>query len=144
MGTVSSASEIWLFVYGSLLPGERDADLLKDARHVRSASTPPTYHLVELNGFPAMVRGGRLAITGEIYAVTRAGLREIDIRKEHPILFQRETIELDAGESAETYLMKLDQVRGRRRLKHGDWKKRFALAPSGIPKGNWSNWAKRR
>lgn len=141
---MAPVSETWLFVYGSLLPGERDAELLKDARHVRSATTPATYHLVELNGFPAMVRGGRLAITGEIYAVSREALREIDIRKEHPILFQRETIELDSGESADAYLMKLDQVRGRRRLKYGDWKKRFAVAPSGIPKGNWASWAKRR
>jgi gamma-glutamylcyclotransferase (GGCT)/AIG2-like uncharacterized protein YtfP len=137
-------SEIRLFVYGSLLPGERDAELLKDARHLRSSTTPATYHLVELNGFPAMVRGGRLSITGELYAVSRESLREIDIRKEHPILFQRETIELESGETAEAYVMKLDQVRGRRRLKYGDWKKRFAVPPSGIPKGNWASWAKRR
>lgn len=136
--------EIHLFVYGSLLPGERDADLMRDARHLGSRQTPPVYHLVELNGFPALVRGGRLAISGELYEITREHLRTIDIRKEHPILFQRDSIELSSGENVQTYLMKLDQVRGRRRLKHGDWRNRFTPAPSGIPESAWARWARRR
>jgi gamma-glutamylaminecyclotransferase len=139
-----SETEFRLFVYGSLLPGERDADLLREARHIGPAQTGAAYYLIELSGFPALVRGGPLAVSGELYLVPRKKLLEIDVRKEHPILFQRETIELDSGETAEAYLMKLDQVRGRRRLKVGDWRKRFSVPPSGIPRSNWSNWAKRR
>jgi gamma-glutamylcyclotransferase (GGCT)/AIG2-like uncharacterized protein YtfP len=138
------AREKNLFVYGSLLPGERDHDLLSAARHVGPASTPPEYYLVELNAFPALVRGGRLEVKGELYQVDAATLLRIDLRKEHPVLFQRRSIELAGGVVAEAYLMTLDQVRGRRRLSSGDWRERFASRRSGIPESRWAEWARGR
>jgi gamma-glutamylcyclotransferase (GGCT)/AIG2-like uncharacterized protein YtfP len=126
-----------LFAYGSLLPGERDHDLLAGATHVGPAVTPSEYYLIELNGFPALVIGGRLAVHGEIYRLDRQVLRAIDVRKENPILFHRKPIRLADGTPAQTYLMTLDQVRARRRLKVGDWRKRFEVPASGIPPSPW-------
>ena len=136
--------EIRLFVYGSLLPGEPDHELLKGALHLGPAATPAVYHLVELNGFPALVRGGRREVRGELYAIDASMLRHIDVKKEHPILFRRDTIALADGSSAEAYLMEDRQVRGRRRLKVADWRERFRPAPTGIPASEWSRWARGR
>jgi gamma-glutamylaminecyclotransferase len=133
-----------LFDYGSLLSGERDHELLLGAELLGRAKTPPRYHLVELDAFPALVRGGRTEVEGELYLVELATLAAIDVRKQHPALFQRTTIELSGTDPAEAYLMSLEQVRGRHRLKHGDWRRRFAPAPSGIPPSPWARWARER
>ena len=138
------AREYQLFDYGSLLPGERDYDLLHSAVHLGSACTPPEYYLVELNAFPALVHGGRLEVRGELYRIDAQTLQHIDARKEHPILFQRQTITLANGESALAYLMSLDQVRGRRRLRVGDWRERFAASPKSALDGHWARWARDR
>ena len=138
------AREYNLFDYGSLLPGERDHELLATARHVGPACTPPEYYLVELNAFPALVRGGRIEVKGELYVVDAAALLAIDLRKENPVLFKRETIRLAGGEVAEAYLMTLEQVRGRRRLSSGDWRARFTARRSGIPESRWAEWARGR
>lgn len=131
-----------LFAYGSLLPGERDHELLHAAEAVADAATAPAYHLVDLGPFGAMVRGGSLSIVGVLYRVERETLARIDIRKEHPVLFQREEITLADGSTAETYVMSLEQVRGRRRLKTGDWRQRFAARKR--PAGAWADWARNR
>lgn len=136
--------EIELFVYGSLLPGEPDHDLLATAEHLGSAATQPAFYLVELTGFPALVAGGALSVSGELYRIDAETLRRTDVRKEHPILFQRESIELSDGRFAAAYLMSLAQVRGRRRLKVGDWRKRFSLPPSTTPESPWARWARGR
>ncbi len=130
-----------LFVYGSLLEGEKDHDLLVGAEHVGQARTPPLYHLVELTQFPALVPGGRLEVVGELYRVNRETLLAIDVRKEVPRLFARERIELADGQIAETYTMR--SAPGRRRLRNGDWRQRFG--PHRKPEaGPFVRWAKRR
>ena len=140
----ANTREYQLFDYGSLLPGERDHDLMSTAVHLGSAKTPPEYYLVELNAFPALVHGGRMEVRGELYRIDAATLQRIDVRKEHPILFQRQTIVLANGESVLSYLMSLDQVRGRRRLRVGDWRERFSTSAKGALGGHWARWARDR
>jgi len=140
----ASAREYVLFDYGSLLPGERDHDLMTTAVHLGRACTKAEYYLVELNAFPALVHGGRMEVRGELYRIDALTLQHIDARKEHPVLFQRQTITLANGESALTYLMTLDQVRGRRRLRVGDWRERFSTMPKGAFDGHWARWARDR
>jgi gamma-glutamylcyclotransferase (GGCT)/AIG2-like uncharacterized protein YtfP len=135
--------EYRLFVYGSLLPGEPDHSLLAGAEHLGSARTPAEYYLVELNTFGALVHGGKLQVHGELFRVDTKQLGRIDVHKQHPILFRRRTIRLDDGQTAEAYLMTLDQVRGRRRLKVGDWRQRFAAMPSNR-ESPWARWARAR
>ena len=140
----ATTREYQLFDYGSLLPGERDHDLLSSAVHLGPAQTLPEYYLVELNAFPALVHGGRMEVRGELYRIDARTLQHIDARKEHPVLFQRQTITLANGESALAYLMSLEQVRGRRRLRVGDWRERFSTFPKGGPEGHWARWARDR
>jgi len=45
---------------------------------------------------------------------------------------------------AHTYLMTADQVRGKRRLAHGDWRKRFAPPVTRRAGGAFVDWARNR
>jgi len=119
--------EVRLFAYGSLMRGEIHEHYLKDSFRIGSARTVAGYRLVELGQFPALIVGGDLQIEGELYGISRATLYKLDELKENGRLFFRRTIELDGAGSAEAYLMDEDKLRGRRRLKSTDWRRRFAV-----------------
>lgn len=131
-----------LFVYGTFLPDEADHELLVGAKHVGSARTRPGYTLVELNTFAGMIAGGDGAVVGEIYEVEYATLAACDKKRDHPHLYHRADIELEDGTKAHTYLMHSNQVRGKRRVKDGDWRARFkGERPTAGP---FVHWAKSR
>lgn len=123
------AGDIRLFVYGTLLAGERDHALLDGAELVGPARTRAAYTLVDLGVYPALLEGGTVSIVGELYLVDKKQRFGIDVKKECPVLFQRISVDLDDGTRAETYAMREEQVRGKRRLADGDWQKRFAPRP---------------
>lgn len=123
---VTPAKPCRLFIYGTLLPGERDHGLLAAAELLGPVVTEPLFQLVELNVYAALIPDGKVAVHGLLYAADLETRRRIDVARQVPILFQRETIRLSDGAEVETYLMTPDQVRGKRRLAHGDWSKRFA------------------
>lgn len=112
-------------MYGTLLPGERDHALLGDSELLGAALSEPRFQLVELNVYAALIPDGNVAVHGQLYAVSLEVRRQIDVARQVPILFQRVPIRLADGSDAETYAMNPDQVRGKRRLSHGDWKQRF-------------------
>lgn len=118
--------EVRLFAYGSLMRGEIHERYMDSAFRIGPARTVRGYRLVELDRFPALIRGGDLQIEGELYTVSRGTLYELDALKENGRLFRRQTIELEMTGKAEAYLMDEDKLRGRRRLRATDWRKRFA------------------
>jgi gamma-glutamylcyclotransferase (GGCT)/AIG2-like uncharacterized protein YtfP len=117
--------EILLFAYGSLMRGEIHATYLTDSFRVGAARTRPGFRLVDVGQFPAMIVGGDAQVEGELYGVSRELLRRLDELKENGRLFQRRRIELEGGQTAEVYLMEEDKLRGRRRLRVNDWRRRF-------------------
>ncbi len=123
MSTV--ADEILLFAYGSLLPGEIHEGYLAQARHLGPARTEGGFRLVELAQFPALIASGDSFVEGELYAVSRECLRRLDELKENGRLFLRKALRLESGQVAQAYLMTEDYLRGRRRLRATDWRKRF-------------------
>ena len=133
-----------MFFYGTLLPGERDHALLANAELLGPAQTEPLFQLVELNVYAALVPDGKVAVHGELYAVDLETRRKIDVSRQVPILFQRSTIRLADGSEAETYSMNADQVRGKRRLAHGDWRQRFAPTLERRAPGQLVSWARTR
>jgi gamma-glutamylaminecyclotransferase len=133
-----------LFVYGTLLEGQPGHGLLAGSEPLGIARTQARFQLVDLGAYAAMVPEGSSSIVGELYGVDLDTRARIDRHLQVPLLFQRSRIALDDGSEAEAYVMSADRVRGRRRLRHGDWRKRFAPSvPRGAP-SPFVQWARGR
>jgi gamma-glutamylcyclotransferase (GGCT)/AIG2-like uncharacterized protein YtfP len=128
---VANLDAIRLFVCDSLMQGERDHALLQSAKFVGVLRTAPLYALVEAGPYAALVEGGSVSVVGELYVVDRNQRLEIDVKRECPVLFQRIVVTLEDGTNAEAYAMSEAQVRGKRRIKHGSFRDRFAPRSGG-------------
>lgn len=111
-----------VFTYGTLLEGERNHRLLRTARLVGAASTPPKYELRHLGGYPGMVRGGTRAIAGEIYEVDAATLSTLDRLEGHPTFYRRTRIRLADGVAVSAYLLRRQQVERCPIITTNDWR----------------------
>jgi gamma-glutamylcyclotransferase (GGCT)/AIG2-like uncharacterized protein YtfP len=69
-----------VFVYGTLKRGGRNHQYLAGQQFLGEAHTAPGYTLYSLGEFPGMVRatGAGQHVTGEVWAVDDACLRELD------------------------------------------------------------------
>lgn len=133
-----------LFVYASLLAGEPDHGLLGGAELLGASMTAPRYALYELGVYGALVEGGETAVVGELYLVADAVLVRIDVARQVPLLFQRCAVQLADGSEAQAYCMSSEGVRGKRRLRHGDWRRRFASNVPRPPPSAFVAWARGR
>ncbi|KAF0245968.1 MAG: hypothetical protein FD180_1111 [Planctomycetota bacterium] len=113
-----------VFVYGTLLRGERNHALLGRASFGGEGRTLPAFELAHMGAYPALVAGGRVAVSGEVWDVDAATLASIDELEEVPTLYQRKRIPLEDGRVVETYLMPSESTTGARRIESGDWKRR--------------------
>jgi gamma-glutamylaminecyclotransferase len=138
------ATKCRLFVYDTLLDGQPDHHLLAGAEALGAAHTEPIYQLVDLGSYAALVAEGSTSVAGELYLVDLALRARLDRHREVPILFERATIRLADGAVAEAYLMSPDRVRGRRRLRRGDWRQRFAPSVPRRDPPPFVRWARDR
>jgi gamma-glutamylcyclotransferase (GGCT)/AIG2-like uncharacterized protein YtfP len=113
-----------VFVYGTLLGGERNHRLLSGARFVGEASTTPRFELRDLGSFPALVRGGGRAVKGEVYEVRPPTLKALDHLEGHPSFYRRFPVRLSDGSVAETYLLRRSQAEGRPVIESNNWRTR--------------------
>ncbi len=114
-----------LFVYGTLMRGERSAHRLADARFVREARTAPHYWLahMESGSYPALVEGGADAVFGEVYEVATSVFDELDVFEDVPDLYRRVRIQLGPHRPW-VYLFRSDAAVGLPRIPSGDWRRR--------------------
>lgn len=119
-----------LFVYGSLLRGERNHGRMEGAALLREATTEAAFDLVDLGPYPAMVRGGGTRVRGELYAVPAAMLGALDAFEDHPRLYRRSRIRLEDGSRVEAYLFPERLAASFPRIPSGSWRHRFLLVPS--------------
>jgi gamma-glutamylcyclotransferase (GGCT)/AIG2-like uncharacterized protein YtfP len=138
------SDDVLLFAYGSLLPGERDHELMAGATLIGPARTRPGYKLVDLGVYPALLVGGDASVVGELYRIDKKRRFAIDVRKECPVLFHRTSVTLEDGTVAEAYAMLEDQVRGKRRIAGGDWRRRFEPRARIDHAGALTRWARKR
>ncbi len=113
-----------VFVYGTLLEGEGNHDLLARAEFLGPARTPPRFALHDLGGFPGLVAGGEHAVDGEVYIVGPDTLARLDQLEGHPRFYRRAPIALEDGCTVETYLLPRDRVEGRPVIASGSWRAR--------------------
>lgn len=140
----TDSERVRLFVYGLLLEGEREHALLAGSTLLGAVRTQPQYYLVDLGVFPALVPGGQVSVVGELYLVSKATRFELDVKRQCPILFQRSRVTLEDGSEAEAYTMREEQVRGKRRLKLGDWRGRFSPQPRPLSRAEFIQNLRRR
>jgi gamma-glutamylcyclotransferase (GGCT)/AIG2-like uncharacterized protein YtfP len=141
---MSTPVECLLFVYDTLRQGEPLHAQLGGSRLVAVASTLPAFSLVDLGPYAALLRGGSTAVVGELYSVSLQTRRHLDVERQVPLLFNREKVQLADGSEADAYVLPADKARGRRRLGHGDWKKRFERPINPSAGGAWVAWSRGR
>jgi gamma-glutamylcyclotransferase (GGCT)/AIG2-like uncharacterized protein YtfP len=139
---MTDARRFRLFVYDTMLPGEPEAALLEGAVSLGPARTVARYPLLDLGAAAALLESTALEVApvvGELYEVTAPILARCDVRREHPTLFVRQELDLEDGTRAFAYFLRAEQARGRRRIRGGDWKKRFDVAkPEAGPLVRWA------
>jgi gamma-glutamylcyclotransferase (GGCT)/AIG2-like uncharacterized protein YtfP len=116
------AEWVEVFVYGSLLRGEPNHPLLRDAAWIGPARTVPAYRMVDLGPHPGMVGQGTTAILGEVYRVPKPALDALDALEDHPDVYVRTRIPLDDGREVLTYLLRPHLAAGKPAVSGGDWR----------------------
>lgn|GEM_PF-1141317 len=109
----TSTSETRVFVYGTLLSGEPNHNLLHGARLVGPARTRPRFTLHDYGPFPALASGGKHAVEGEVYEVDAPMLAELDRLESHPRFYRRTPITLDDVGRLEAYLFPKERLAAR-------------------------------
>lgn len=110
-----------VFVYGTLLNGESNHGWLKGASYLGQWTTPPLFRLVDLGPYPVLSPGGRTAVSGEVYRISRLILQRLDVLEAYPSEYQRRLIGTPWGR-AWVYLR--GSAAAGRPLHHGDWRRR--------------------
>ncbi len=98
-----------MFVYGTLLRGQRNHSYLLGSVFMGAARTEPSYTLVSLGAFPELRETGVTAVPGELYSVEPSILADLDRLEGHPGFYRRGTVQLEDGRVASTYFLPPDQ-----------------------------------
>lgn len=95
-----------IFIYGTLRRGRENHRVLlrAGATFERAARTAARYDLVDLGPYPALLREGPLAISGEVWVIDERATADLDRFEGAPELYVRAPIELDDGSTVETYV----------------------------------------
>ena len=115
-----------VFVYGTLLRGEVNHDLLQGAELLGPHRTAPCYTLYLTRAYPGLTLGGGTAVVGEVYALDNACLRRLDRLEDYPRLYDRRLIQSPYGR-AWVYLYR-GAVADLPVIQGGDWRA-FAADP---------------
>jgi gamma-glutamylaminecyclotransferase len=118
--TPAKRHSMLLFAYGTLRRGQSNHSRLADARFVAEARTEPSFELVDLGGYPALLEGGDTAVSGELYELDAALLARLDEFEEVPQLYERKQISL-GDTCAHVYVMPRDRAACAPRIQVGDW-----------------------
>lgn len=111
-----------MFVYGTLLRGEPNHDLLAGAELNCTARTEPRFSLHDLGAFPGLTDSGDDAVFGEVYELDSETLARVDHLEGHPRFYRRRPIQLEDGSTVETYLLPAARVAGYPVIRSGSWR----------------------
>lgn len=122
LGIAKPEREHKVFVYGTLIAGERNAHWAGNARR-QKAWTLGTIHDTGY-GFPAFVKRGRTRIVGEVLTVGDDGFRSMDRLEGYPSLYRREQIQvhLVGGGNVLAWVYIMNNLpKGAPVIESGDW-----------------------
>jgi gamma-glutamylcyclotransferase (GGCT)/AIG2-like uncharacterized protein YtfP len=89
-----------VFVYGTLRRGQRNHYMLRSSPFLGMHVTEPCYTMLDLGSYPAVVRGGHCAISGELYRVTPPTLATLDELEDYPDRYDRAVITTEQGDTS--------------------------------------------
>lgn len=124
LGIETPKAEHQVFVYGTLLSGERNARFALGARRVAATAKGTLYD--PHYGFPAFVREGDCLVKGELLKVDDEGFKSMDRLEGYPRLYRREEIEVVTAEGitkAWVYILN-SMPKNATVIKSGDWRNR--------------------
>lgn len=114
-----------LFVYGTLLRGEPNHELLRGSSFLGETATASGFRLLDCGSYPGMVRAaGAGSVCGELWEIDEDTLRRVDELEGHPDLFWRTRVRLVRGDAAWAYLLTGAGARDGRALGSDDWRAR--------------------
>ena len=122
----TNGHESVVFVYGSLLRGESSHFRLSRSEFLGEALTAPSFDLLDMGGFPALIEGGSMSVQGEVYAVSRETLSLLDELEDHPVYYRRTDVELADGSGVMAYVLPRQKARHYPAIESGSWKARAA------------------
>lgn len=104
--TDKEESSDFVFVYGTLMRGERAHFFLKGSHFVGVGVTPPAFTMVE-STFPALIRiENGFPVAGEVYSVPPSTLENLDRYEGYPDFYTRKKYEvtLSVGHKVEAWV----------------------------------------
>lgn len=110
-----------LFVYGTLMQGEKNHHFLEDAEFLGEAMTDRGFSLISLGAFPGMIIG-KGQVKGELYEIDMETRDQIDLLESHPRFYRRVRIRLEDGEWVESYLLPYYHYVKSTPIPSGDWR----------------------
>lgn len=114
-----------IFVYGTLLAGEPNHQLLARSELLGPAQTKGEFVMLDLGGFPGVIVGTETKIVGEVYLVDDETLCHLDRLEGHPRVYRRTPIELEDEGKAEMYILN-SRGRTERTIPSGSWRAHLA------------------
>ncbi len=118
-----TATPIRLFVYGTLMSGERSDNYLSDCEFVATAQTVAAFTLVTVGWFPAMLADGDTSVVGEVWHVPPHQIAALDRYEGVPHMFLRKSIALADGSWAQAYVAAAGVLAAdRTTIESGDWR----------------------
>lgn len=94
-----------LFIYGSLKRGQANHRLIADQEYLGEAVTDSRYRIVHLGRYGGLVRAdpGGLPVKGELWAVSRCCLGELDDFEQQEGLYFRSPVSVVGRDGVEAY-----------------------------------------
>lgn len=117
-----------VFVYGTLLSGERNHDLLAHARCLGTWETPPRFALYDVGPHPVLCARGTQSVRGEVYRINGADLQQLDRLEDYPRHYDRDLITTPWGPA--WYYFQHGVPAGARLIASADWRQRSAAVRS--------------
>lgn len=90
---------VLVFVYGTLLSGESNHDLLLNSRYLGEHKTEAEYTLFNYGPYPAVIIDGTISIHGEVYEVDEQTFKALDRLEGYPNFYDRKLITTPYGEA---------------------------------------------
>ena len=100
-GMMNGRDEVYLFVYGTLMRRHRPGQTYLDGAEFKGEYVLNGYELYDLGHYPGIVEEPYGKVKGELYAVPREKLPEIDSYEAEGSLYRRKTVKVRSGEGEE-------------------------------------------